>query len=405
MSYDLMDVHDAKRKPRGRNRRGKQRGPCSCPQCLMAADLADRGFDIGDLSDTLMDMDDEDFNDKDLDVENCQDDFDDDDFDDEDFDAYDAKQRSQGRRRRRKSQRVPCSLMTADLKDDQDYDDEDDLDEFIAMDGEDDYDDEDDLDDQDYDDEDDLDGFIAMDGEDEDNLENFNDKEFQDDLDVFNDFDQGLDYRNPKFKGFTDDQKEDIIAALRLAEQFIAIGYDRMSNIDAAAEGTIRLLKRHRKRKNAWNAIGLGAKGKWTQSPARRWFGKYTRRRMKFTLRVLRRMKRAVQDRRLIFKPQQGKKAKTCLGTARWLGRRRIKICPKFFQKSLECQALIIVHELAHAVGIPGVNEKYTTDALQLKDWKKKWNADNYAYYCAAQWAHNIGRSEAFIQNLLEEPC
>jgi len=181
MSYDLMDVHDAKRKLRGRSRRAKQRGPCSCPQCLMTADLADKGFDIGSLSDTLMDMGDEDFDAEDFDAEDCKDDFDDENFDNEDFDDYDAKRRSQSKKRQRRSQRVPCSLMAADLEDDEDYDDENDLDnEFMMIDG-----DEDDLDDEDYDNEDDLDNeFMMIDG-DEDDLD---DEDYDDEDDLGNEF-------------------------------------------------------------------------------------------------------------------------------------------------------------------------------------------------------------------------
>ncbi|MBF2001813.1 MAG: hypothetical protein IGS38_13945 [Synechococcales cyanobacterium M58_A2018_015] len=225
MNYDLMDVNDAKRQRRRNQRRSKGTGPCSCPQCLMAADRADGSFNLANLSDTLMDMDDENLDDEDLD--DFDDDFDDDNFDaadcnNEDFDDddYDVKRRSRMKKRRRRSRGscncpqclmaaelkdddlddfddygiadcndededldddndydvkrgrhkrrrrnrslIPCSSMTADLEDVEDYDDEDSLDSFIAMDDFDDFDDEDD----DLDDDDDFDDEDDLDDED-----------------------------------------------------------------------------------------------------------------------------------------------------------------------------------------------------------------------------------------------
>ncbi len=361
-----MDANDAKRRRRKKRRRSKRLGPCGCPQCLMAADMADGSFNLSDLSDVLLDMDDEDFDDEDLDddfdIEDCNDeDF----YEDEDYDDYDAKRRGRKKRRRRRARRGPCSLMAADLEDDEDYDDEDNLDDedyddedddddFMAIDDED-YDDEDDLDDEDYDEEDDYDDEDDLDDEDYDD-----DFMAMDDEDDYDDEDEALDVRTVKLGGcpgikkvkvrknrageepFTSFQEERLCSAVRLA-------YAEARNVAAALDQIWYqkgILKTRRRRK-AWR----------NNSAISRWFGtkiltrrqiRVTRRRVK---RILKFFKRGITF--VIVQQQTGKRSWLCKKTRRayaW-GGSRIFLCPSFFQDSTQARAITIIHELVHKIG------------------------------------------------------
>jgi hypothetical protein len=203
---------------------------------------------------------------------------------------------------------------------------------------------------------------------------------------------------------FTTEGRKRIRAALRLAEQMIAIGFSRMNEINSAADGKIRISKRRKAWRKAWESTHHANPALWTKSPAAIWFGKWTRRRMKRIFRVLQRMRRIVSNRRIIFRPitpvNRDKEGTYTAYALVLVGRRRIWLHPTFFGKELDCQAQTIVHEMAHSVA--WIRDKaYRIDSLKLSGRNRIKNADTYGFYCLSQYYLALGRGEADVAPML----
>jgi DNA-directed RNA polymerase subunit delta len=293
-----------------------------------------------------------------------------------------------------------------------DHDELDEADEF----------DDDEFDDGEFDDDDEFDDDEFDDDEfddDEFDDDEFDDDEFDDDEfddDEFDDFaldldSLALDFREPRFRvgrcRFSSKEKSQLRAAIRIAEQMAAIGLSRMEDVNDAASGKLRISKRRDAWRSAWKSIGYVKKSQWTKSPAEIWFGKWSRRRMKRIVRTLRSIRRILSNRRLILRPGSpalkknvGKYlAKAILK----VGRRRIWIREAFFNKELHCQALTIVHELAHSV--KWIRDKaYHINALKLSPRRAVQNADSYAYFCLSQYYLSLGKGESDVGHFLKGP-